>query len=203
LEELLADLPQTSVERARTSVEKIRTASTDLTELSEKVRAFDDAIDRIGTHDSVELGSLIDALVTGYAKDYPEADIHVTGDDVTVTGDREVLRVILQIPIENALKHCEAPELTVSVTAPASGEDRVVVHIEDDGPGIPEIEKRAIQGAGETPTAHSTGLGLWTVQWLVRRIGGAVSVMENAQDGTTVELEIPMPFDSKQALSPK
>jgi len=44
---------------------------------------------------------------------------------------------------------------------------------------------------------------LWTVQWLVRRIGGAVSVMENAQDGTTVELEIPMPFDSKQALSPK
>lgn len=201
LENLLADLQQSSVEWAETGVDMIRTASVDLTELSEKVRAFDDAIDRIGTVDNVELSSVIGALVTEYGEEFPEAEINVTGDDVTVTGDREVLRVILQIPIENALQHCEAPELSISVTAPSSRSDRVVVSIKDDGPGIPELEKRSLENAQETPTAHSTGIGLWTMQWLTRRIGGAVSVAENTHGGTTVELELPISFESKQALS--
>lgn len=201
LENLLADLQQSSVERAETGVDMIRTASVDLTELSEKVRAFDDAIDRIDTVDNVELSSVIGALVTEYGEEFPEADINVTGDDVTVTGNREVLRVILQIPIENALQHCEAPELSISVTAPSSWSDQVVVSIKDDGPGIPELEKRSLEKAQETPTAHSTGIGLWTMQWLTRRIGGAVSVAENTHGGTTVELELPISFESKQALS--
>jgi PAS domain S-box-containing protein len=201
LENLLADLQQSSVEQAETGVDMIRTASVDLTELSEKVRAFDDAIDRIDTVDNVELSSVIGALVTEYGEEFPEADINVTGDDVTVTGDREVLRVIFQIPIENALQHCEAPELSISVTAPPSRSDRAVVSIKDDGPGIPELEKRSLEKARETPTAHSTGIGLWTMQWLTRRIGGAVSVAENTHGGTTVELELPISFESKQALS--
>jgi signal transduction histidine kinase len=109
--------------------------------------------------------------------------------------------VIFQIPIENALQHCEAPELSISVTAPPSRSDRAVVSIKDDGPGIPELEKRSLEKARETPTAHSTGIGLWTMQWLTRRIGGAVSVAENTHGGTTVELELPISFESKQALS--
>ncbi|MEZ3170097.1 PAS domain S-box protein [Halorubrum sp. RMP-47] len=203
LEELLTHLSHDSVGRAKTSMKKIKSASTDLTELSEKVRDFDDAIDCIGAAHSVELRSVIETLVTEHSKNHPEAEIHVTADDVTVTGNREVLRVLLQIPIDNAFKHCDTPELTVSVTAATSAEDRAVVIIEDDGPGLPEAEKRLIQGARETPTAHSMGVGLWTVQWLIRRIGGAVSVMENAHGGTTVKLELPRSFDSKQTLSAK
>lgn len=201
LENLLADLQQSSVEQVETDVDVIRTASVDLTELSEKVRAFDDAIDRIDTVDNVELSSVIGALVTEYGEEFPEADINITGDDVAVTGDREVLRVIFQIPIENALQHCEAPELSISVTAPSSRSDRAVVSIKDDGPGIPELEKRSLEKAQETPTVHSIGIGLWTMQWLTRRIGGAVSVAENTHGGTTVELELPISFESKQALS--
>ena len=201
LENLLADLQQASVDRAETRVETIRTASASLTELSEKVRAFDDAVNRIGTVESVELSSVIGALATEYGEEFPEADINVTGDDVTVTGDRRVLRAILQVPIENALLHCEAPELSISVTAPSSGSDRVVVSIKDDGPGIPEIEKHSLEKAQEIPTAHSTGIGLWTMQWLTRRVGGAVSVAENTHGGTTVELELPISFDNKQVLS--
>ncbi|MFC7076939.1 PAS domain S-box protein [Haloarcula halophila] len=89
--------------------------------------------------------------------------------------------------LENALTHVSDP--TVEVRVVVDGETTRVV-IADDGPGLPDHERAALVGEGETPLEHGTGLGLWLVNWIVTASGGRVTVRED-RPGTTVELSFP------------
>jgi signal transduction histidine kinase len=89
--------------------------------------------------------------------------------------------------LENALTHVSDP--TVEVRVVVDGETTRVV-IADDGPGLPDHERAALVGEGETPLEHGTGLGLWLVNWIVTASGGRVAVRED-RPGTTVELFFP------------
>ena len=81
----------------------------------------------------------------------------------------------------------DAPEET-----PAADADRLVVRIVDDGPGLPPVERQVLRTAEETPLAHSTGLGLWLTNWIVRASSGRIDVVSD-DAGTTVVIELPTP----------
>lgn len=197
LQGLMADFSRLSVADAKASANKINAVTEDLVALAETVRDFDNAINLDGPARTVELGPLLTALTTDYSARYPGAEIDVDVADVSVTGDPEALRLILEVPLENALKHSDQVEPTVSVALFESTAGQVTVRIEDGGPGLPETERALLNGADETQTSHSSGLGLWTMQWLTRRLGGTVSVTDNDSDGTVVELTFPAPTDDR------
>jgi signal transduction histidine kinase len=109
-----------------------------------------------------------------------------------------VLDLVLANLIENAVKYAgEAPRVQLQLRA--VGKNRVHLRITNNGPGVaPEDRKKIFQifyrGGSELQRRRKgTGLGLYIVSTLVRRIRGRVSVHDRAdgQSGCTFELDLP------------
>jgi len=83
----------------------------------------------------------------------------------------------------------------VSISATAD-DDAVTLTIADNGPGIPENELTAIETGTETSLAHTSGLGLWLINWGAFRLGGDVSFAVD-DTGTAVTLSIPRDIRSE------
>ena len=92
-----------------------------------------------------------------------------------VDGDGPRLTQVFVNLLANASKF--APEdSVVRIGADAQGE-HVTAWVEDEGPGVPEIESGSIfdrfyRGAGQEPEPGGLGLGLWIVKSIVERHGG-------------------------------
>jgi two-component system, OmpR family, sensor kinase len=121
---------------------------------------------------------------------------------VLVQADPDRLAQAVLNLVTNARLHTP-PRTVVQVTA-ACADDRVVIAVSDDGPGIPvEIRDRLFDPfvrAGEVPT--STGLGLSVVRAVAEAHGGEVT-FETGETGTRIELRIPwVPADGEAHLQP-
>jgi two-component system phosphate regulon sensor histidine kinase PhoR len=107
------------------------------------------------------------------------------------------LEMVFRNLIDNALKYSgEKPEVTVHCR-PGSGET-VVTRVVDNGPGIPpklrsKIFRRFVRLGNELERIKpGTGLGLFIVRNLVKRLHGKITVAERApQQGTIFEVELP------------
>ncbi|WP_066413034.1 histidine kinase N-terminal 7TM domain-containing protein [Halorubrum aethiopicum] len=73
----------------------------------------------------------------------------------------------------------------------AGGDDRFVLVVEDDGPGIPDHEVNAVESGRETALEHGSGLGLWVVEWAAGALGAEVAYADRDPRGTRVTVEIP------------
>jgi PAS domain S-box-containing protein len=178
------------LEEALTSVREIQSSSDDLTELSEKVRKFGEIIEKVDVTDSVAVRPVVTDLGAEYTEQYSHAAIDLDVDDVRVKGNREFLRLVVGELVENAIQHSDhaAPSVELGVTA---ADDRVMVRVADDGPGIPDIEREVLREGEEGSLLHGSGIGLWTIHWLVTRVGGTVSIADNDPTGTVVTVIVP------------
>ncbi|HEY0503271.1 MAG TPA: ATP-binding protein [Lysobacter sp.] len=110
-----------------------------------------------------------------------------------VRGDRDQLFQMLVNLLDNALKFAPAgSEVALSLrTAP----DGVVLHIDDDGPGIPEAERERVFDRFQRLESHrgtpGSGLGLSLVRAIVQRHGGQVVLVDRAP-GLRVQVTLPM-----------
>ena len=96
--------------------------------------------------------------------------------------------------VENAVEHNdgEAPRVHVSVDRVVANErPYVAVRIADDGPGIPEPDRRVLVGEEGARLGDAGGLGLWLVNWIVSESGGEVVCERNEPRGTVVTLRLP------------
>ncbi|MBN9142221.1 MAG: HAMP domain-containing histidine kinase [Micrococcales bacterium] len=121
--------------------------------------------------------------------------IALPDDAVTVTGDEDAIRQLLLNLVGNAGHHTpDGTEVRISIT---SGDDDVVLAVEDDGPGIsaeaiPTLFDRFTQVGGETAGTRSStvGLGLAIVRALATASGYEVAVDSDAR-GTRFTVTIP------------
>ena len=65
----------------------------------------------------------------------------------------------------------------------------VHVRVADDGPGIPETERRILE-EGETPLRHSSGVGLWLVYCFAEQSGHELSFERTSSGGSEVRLSL-------------
>ena len=144
----------------------------------------------------VDVAELVRATVAGLALHQDEVSVaaHADGDVPSVRGDRERLRQVLRNLLENAVKYSPAGE---AVDVRARAEDgRVLVTVEDSGPGIPtgqhglifERFGRANVGLGKP----GTGLGLFIARSIAEAHGGTLSVASAPGEGATFTLELPV-----------
>jgi two-component system, OmpR family, sensor kinase len=102
---------------------------------------------------------------------------------VTVDGDPTRLRQALANLVANGLRH--GTEVTI---AGGPLDDRAVLWVRDDGPGIdPGIDPfaRGVSGAG------STGYGLWLARAIVEAHGGNLEVEQSGGPGALFRLSLP------------
>jgi signal transduction histidine kinase len=108
--------------------------------------------------------------------------------NVHLVGDPELLDILLDNLIGNALKYTSQREdPQVRVTA-SSESNRAVVHVSDNGVGIaPEDAERMFQPFTRChPSFPGTGLGLATARRIVERHGGRIWATGEAGLGTTI-----------------
>jgi len=108
---------------------------------------------------------------------------------LTLSTDPQVLALVLEEVVENAVVHAETDHPTVSISA-QSRDDGCLVRVTDEGPEIPDSELAALREGAETQLSHGSGIGLWAIHWGVARVGGGVRFQRRA-DGTRVTLWFP------------
>jgi two-component system, OmpR family, phosphate regulon sensor histidine kinase PhoR len=107
------------------------------------------------------------------------------------------LEIVFRNLIDNAIKY-SMPEPIVKVESWPNGRGTIVTRVSDNGPGIPVKWRRKIFGRfvrlGDEleRTQVGTGLGLYIVRTLVRRMKGRIHVRgRGAERGTVFEVELP------------
>jgi two-component system phosphate regulon sensor histidine kinase PhoR len=116
---------------------------------------------------------------------------------LTVWADVEAVAQILDNLIDNAVKYTQAGG-TVRVRW-SQGADGVEIAVEDNGPGIPEVDlPRVFARFYRVDRARSrelggTGLGLAIVKRLAQAMDGSVRVASQVGRGTTFTVTLPMP----------
>jgi signal transduction histidine kinase len=143
--------------------------------------------DRTPMHVRSVLEDQIDDVRTSHERAI--VSIEAAIPDVMVLAD-DMLESVFRNVLNNAIVHNdkELPEVSVAATA----DDEVVrVRVADNGPGIPDEQKRRIFDEGEKGLdSDGTGLGLYLVQTLVERYGGAVWVEDNDPEGSVLVVEL-------------
>ncbi|MEV8451043.1 ATP-binding protein [Streptomyces sp. NPDC052095] len=117
-------------------------------------------------------------------------------EPVTVHGDPTRLHQVLVNLLANARTHTPPGTTVTTRVRPDAGRARVVLEVEDDGPGIPSgllphvFERFARGDASRSRGAGSTGLGLAIVQAVVAAHGGRVAV-ESVPGRTVFAVHLP------------
>ena len=111
---------------------------------------------------------------------------------LAIHADRDAIKQVLLILLDNALKHSSGP---VELSAVPQGANTLLT-VCDHGPGIPpevleHVFDRFYRGA-ETPASPGFGLGLSIARALVQAQGGAIEIHSVLDQGTTVTLSLPI-----------
>jgi signal transduction histidine kinase len=191
--EMLADsLSGEQADRATTAAE----AGYRLTDLVDQARRIENTLsDGASEPEPVDLAAITRTVGSNVARSYPNVSFHVDlPEHCWIHGVEELAEGVEEL-LTNACKHSDASDPRVSVTiedravdgGDALAEATVHLRVADNGSGIPEHERGAIEQGKETALEHSSGLGLWLVRWLVDRCDGTLDFGESKAGGAVVD----------------
>jgi two-component system, OmpR family, sensor histidine kinase CiaH len=122
-----------------------------------------------------------------------QADIE---KDVVITGDALLLQIMINNLLENAVKYSpKNSTIAVSLKTEAGG---ILLSVADEGPGIPEEEKKKIFrrfyriGNERTRATKGTGLGLYLCKKIAADHKGEIHVRDNQPFGTIFTIRFPL-----------
>lgn len=157
----------------------IAAASDRLNSIAEKVREFEDVQQRGVQPESISVKDVVAEIVRTRSTAHGDATITSTVEptDHEIRTDREILSVLLDNLVENAIVHSDAAEPTVSiaVTEAAESSNEVRIEIRDGNDRIPEHEIETLRAGEETALQHGQGIGLWIAYWCTRKLHGEIS----------------------------
>ncbi|RMG12026.1 MAG: ATP-binding protein, partial [Deltaproteobacteria bacterium] len=145
--------------------------------------------------EQVEPSALAEALLQSFgpllALNRQRLSVEIAPGLGPLRGDRRRLLHALGNLLENASRHGpEGSTITLRMyRAAEEGTGRLVVlEVEDEGPGIPEGQREAVQAWG---VGHGTGLGLSIVREIAERHGGRLRVGQAPGGGARLSLVLP------------
>ncbi|WP_300455441.1 ATP-binding protein [Accumulibacter sp.] len=123
-----------------------------------------------------------------------------------VRGDQTKLRQVLINLLGNAVKFTQEGGVVLRLSAaPGPVGTRLLIEVEDSGPGIAEEEQARIfdpfAQAGQPATQKGSGLGLAITRQFVELMGGRIEVRSELGRGSCFRVEIPVAPASDSDLS--
>jgi len=160
--------------------------------------ARDDAANEPATH--VDAAAIVAALCSD----------HAAGQSVTYSGPETfdllarplALKRAIDNFVDNAIKYGKSAHVAL-----IPGLDELVIHIDDEGPGIPLSEKeRVFAPFTRLETSRSretggTGLGLTIARNAIRSMGGDVELINRPEGGLRVRVTLPVPKTEMRAAA--
>jgi len=123
---------------------------------------------------------------------FPDAEFVVEGEipAVDVTAN-EMLGSVFRNLLNNAVQHNDKTDPVVAVRVETT-EDAAVVHVADNGPGVPDRQKQVVFEQGERGLgSEGTGTGLYLVRTLVEQYDGSVELADNDPSGSVFSVTLP------------
>ena len=139
--------------------------------------------------EELNLSALLKDCITDLKKRFPDRLVISTGkEDIDIKGDPLLLQILINNLLENAVKYSpvESP-LSVSLQQTTNS---IVLDVADQGPGIPDKEKKKIferfyrVGNESTRTTKGTGLGLYLCERIAHDHHAQIVVKDNLPKGT-------------------
>ncbi|MFB6179966.1 MAG: histidine kinase N-terminal 7TM domain-containing protein [Halorientalis sp.] len=179
------------------AVARIQEKAMTMVNLGNKAREIDRILNEDDDGDPIDLDDIVEIELDRAREAYPS----VAFEQALPETDHRVPRTIgpvLRNLVENAAEHNDSDNPQVAVAVRTDG-DAAAIEVRDNGPGIPEEERAVLRTGEETPLKHSSGLGLWLVNWGAQTMGGSVRV-EPHDGGTVVRVEVPL-LDPQHAIA--
>jgi signal transduction histidine kinase len=148
----------------------------------------------------VELSALIGDVAGGFAPVIADRRSTITvaiDSPIFARADRHALRQVMLNVLDNAVRYGPLDQ-SISITGARDGDGMVELRIEDQGPGIPVVDRGRVWEPfvrldRDLATAGTgTGLGLAVVRELVQAQGGSCRIESAAGGGTAVVIRLPI-----------
>lgn len=140
-------------------------------------------------NEDINLADVVETVVSDYKNRFPQRTIEASADkDVFIQGDELLLQIALSNLIDNALKY--APKESPVYVDLMDEDDMLQIKVSDEGPGVPDEEKKRIfekfyrSGNESTRKAKGTGLGLYLTKKIIQDHNGDIFVMDNTPHGS-------------------
>ena len=141
---------------------------------------------RCGVQEAAD--GVLRALARIYAEKAVSVDVRMDSGHA-VRCELEDLEEMLGNVLDNAFKWTR----TRVVVASAVAGDRVIIAVDDDGPGIEPAKRERVLGRGERAdeSMQGSGLGLAIVRDLAELYGGTIALSQSPLGGLRAELQLP------------
>jgi two-component system sensor histidine kinase PrrB len=142
----------------------------------------------------LDFADVVDAAVEPARRRHPGARIELSSPDERqpVNGWPDGLRLVVDNLLENAIRHGGS---RVRVTLRRTGGGKMLLSVEDDGPGVPSVEREHIFERfqrGSRAVGAGSGLGLALVAQQASLHGGSVEVGDSPLGGALFEVRLPL-----------
>jgi signal transduction histidine kinase len=144
----------------------------------------------------VELDAVVVESVRRQAQAAPHVRTSVSVEPAVVDGDRDRLRELMDILLDNAGRYTPSGGSVSTVLAADAGS--AIVRVEDTGIGLDKqdeerVFERLYRGARARQLRSSgTGLGLAIARWIVESHGGSIELANRAEGGTAATVVLPL-----------
>jgi signal transduction histidine kinase len=178
-----------------TAATTIGAAARELLSLSEQARRYREVSTDDRPTTPIDVVSVISEVTERLSDRHPRAVIETSLPAVAVVQGTQSLSLVVHELVENAIVHNDSADPWVRVEVirvHEGGDERVSVRVVDDGPGIPEQDRRLLTGGlEEHPIRHGSQLGVWVVSSLVTSLDGNVTVEPRTPRGSVVTTTFP------------
>ena len=155
----------------------------------------------------VQLGDVLDRIGDAYCEVAEERGQHLEVTHQTelpgIEGDRDLLTQLCANLIENSMHHCP-PDTRIAVSAKRD-ENRIVLTVSDNGPGIPAEERpkvfQRLYRLDKSRTTSGSGLGLSLVKAISELHGAEITIGDNAP-GLWISVAFPIRAPRPQITAP-
>lgn len=138
---------------------------------------------------SLSSGGFLQSIKDALQKVCNGCDLRVAGDEFTFMADPE----LLTRATDNLVRNAAQAGATIVTLETGREEDKAVIRITDNGPGLPRrtLENLFVPFAGST-RAGGAGLGLPIARELIRVQGGDLELASTSSAGTAFVIRLPL-----------
>jgi len=185
-----------------TTIEKRIDDVVDMSETARHIERLSDYGDADLTE--LDLATLLRDRLDRLCTETVEADVQASVPDSALVLAHELLPYAVDNVLENAVEHNDSttPRVAVDVSPAPEESNQVTLHIADDGPGLPDTERKVLTADTETQLTHSTGVGLWLTRWIIRSSDCELGVDTSRFGGTRVSIRLPSAQEQSGASHP-
>jgi signal transduction histidine kinase len=139
--------------------------------------------------EDLDLSNLFKDCIRDFRNRYPERNFNEEIEpDTDITGDALLLQMLINNLLENAVKYSPKEKPITGILKKNNGS--IILSVIDEGPGIPDEEKKKIfqrfyrMGNELTRKAQGTGLGLYLSRIIAKDHNATISVSGHLPNGS-------------------